>query len=154
MIIHFLPVLFYWLGWLTMVIEGFLSFISSPYIVITFFLHFRMVFSCNMFLCRFSLRGGVSGELQHSLKSFLGLFNAITAMHTWMLWNRMQLMCTCHSHAFSYSFTCLKVIFFLVLDYSMSAIWFVCFSCSVYVSPFNREILFWRIVILNEKMNI
>lgn len=53
---------------------------------------------CCYLPCRYSLRGGGNGKLQHNPKSFLGLFNAITAMLTWMLRSKMQLTCMCHSH--------------------------------------------------------
>ena len=55
---------------------------------------------CCYLPCRYSLRGGGNGKLQHSPKSFLGLFNAIIAMLTWMLKSKMQLTCMCYSYVF------------------------------------------------------
>lgn len=49
--------------------------------------------NCFSFLDRYSLRGEVNGEQQHSPRSSSGLFNGITAMHTWMQKNKMLLTC-------------------------------------------------------------
>ena len=56
----------------------------------------------NFFLTiRYSLREGVSGRQQHNPRSSSEPFNGITAMHTWMLRNRMQLMCKLYILSYS-----------------------------------------------------
>ena len=50
---------------------------------------------------RYSLREGVNGRLQLSPRSSSEPFNGITAMHTWMLRNRMQLMCKLYILSYS-----------------------------------------------------
>jgi len=78
-----------------------------------------MVFFFNFFStlqCRYSLRGGDNGKLQHNPRSSLGLFNDITAMLTWMLRSKMQLTCMCHGHVFLNCLLSPSNIFFPWLD--------------------------------------
>jgi hypothetical protein len=46
-----------------------------------------------MMLNRYFLREEVSGKQQLTPRNFLELYNVITAMPTWMLRNKMLLMC-------------------------------------------------------------
>ncbi|XP_022871029.1 uncharacterized protein LOC111390246 [Olea europaea var. sylvestris] len=54
-------------------------------------LHISMV--VQLLITRFSLREGVSGELQPSPRNFFELYSDITAMLTWIWRSKMPSMC-------------------------------------------------------------